>query len=79
MHSLDPTDIKLLQHLQQDGRISERQLAALVYRSPPVVVTVFPDDSKKYQSTDPLKTEPVKPGYLTPEVELIRYRVFDKA
>jgi DNA-binding Lrp family transcriptional regulator len=37
MHSLDPTDIKLLQHLQQDGRISERQLAARVYRSPPAV------------------------------------------
>jgi hypothetical protein len=34
MHRLDPTDIKLLQHLQHDGRISERQLAALVYRSP---------------------------------------------
>ncbi|MCR8556978.1 Lrp/AsnC family transcriptional regulator [Mucilaginibacter sp. BJC16-A38] len=37
MHTLDPTDVKLLQHLQQDGRISERQLAALVFKSPPAV------------------------------------------
>ena len=38
-----------------------------------VVVTVFADDNKKYLSTDLLKEEPVIPGYLTPEVELIGF------
>lgn len=37
MQQLDPTDLKLLQHLQQNGRITEKQLAALVYRSAPAV------------------------------------------
>ncbi len=37
------------------------------------VVTVFPDDNKKYLSTDLLRNEPVKENYLTPEVELIGY------
>ena len=35
-----------------------------------VVVTVFPDSNKKYLSTDLLRNEPVKNGYLAPEVEL---------
>ncbi len=39
-----------------------------------VVVTVFPDDNKKYLSTDLLREEPVKPGYLSPEVELLDVR-----
>ena len=39
-----------------------------------VVVTVFPDDNKKYLSTDLLRDEPVKPGYLSPDVELVDYR-----
>lgn len=34
------------------------------------VVTVFVDDNKKYLSADYAKEEPVKPGYLAPEVEL---------
>ena len=37
------------------------------------VVTVFPDDNKKYLSTDLLREETVKDGYLTPEVELVSY------
>ena len=41
-----------------------------------VVTTVFPDDSKKYLSTDLLRDEPVKDGYLTPEVELDHYQAF---
>jgi cysteine synthase len=41
-----------------------------------VVTTVFPDDSKKYLSTDLLKEEPVKPGYLTPDIELIHYEAY---
>ena len=35
-----------------------------------VVVTVFPDDNKKYLTTDLLRDEPVKDGYLAPRVEL---------
>ncbi|MGE0128519.1 MAG: PLP-dependent cysteine synthase family protein [Blastocatellales bacterium] len=38
-----------------------------------VVVTVFPDDNKKYLSTDLLRNEPVKDQHLTPDVELISY------
>ncbi|HSB12631.1 MAG TPA: cysteine synthase family protein [Blastocatellia bacterium] len=41
-----------------------------------VVTTVFPDDSKKYLSTDLLKEEPVKSGYLTPDIELIDYEAY---
>jgi cysteine synthase A len=36
-----------------------------------VVVTVFPDDNKKYLSTDLLHEEPVRPEYLSSDVELI--------
>jgi cysteine synthase A len=41
-----------------------------------VVTTVFPDDNKKYLSTDLLREEPVKDGYLAPEVELLGYAAF---
>ena len=43
-----------------------------------VVVTVFSDDNKKYLSTDLLRTEAVKPGYLTPEVNLSSIRVLPR-
>jgi cysteine synthase len=36
-----------------------------------VVVTVFCDDNKKYLSTALLNEEPVKPGYLSPDIELL--------
>jgi cysteine synthase A len=35
-----------------------------------VVATVFSDDNKKYLTTDLMREEPVKPGYLTPGIEL---------
>jgi cysteine synthase A len=35
-----------------------------------VVATVFPDSSNKYLSTDLMREEPVRDGYLTPDVEL---------
>jgi cysteine synthase A len=35
-----------------------------------VVATVFPDDNKKYLSTDLLRDEPLKEGFLAPDVEL---------
>lgn len=38
-----------------------------------VVVTVFPDDNKKYLSTDLMKIEPVKDGFLATGVELTHY------
>ena len=38
-----------------------------------VVVTVFSDSNKKYLSTDLVKDEPVNDGYLSPEVESLRF------
>lgn len=38
-----------------------------------VVVTIFPDDNKKYLSTDLLKNEPIKNHYLSPDVELYSF------
>lgn len=35
------------------------------------IVTVFADDNKKYLSTDYTKTQPIKEGYITKDVELI--------
>lgn len=43
-----------------------------------VVVTVFADSNKKYLSTDLLKNEPVKDGFLAPDVELIGFRAFKR-
>ncbi len=42
------------------------------------VVTVFSDSNKKYLSTDLLKEEPVKAGYLSPDVELIDYKAIHR-
>jgi cysteine synthase A len=43
-----------------------------------VVATVFSDDNKKYLSTDLMKKEPVKPGFLSPQVELLSFRGFKR-
>ena len=43
------------------------------------VATIFCDDNKKYLSTDLLRTEPVKPGYYSPDIELICYEAFKRA
>ncbi len=43
-----------------------------------VVVTVFADDNKKYLSTDLLREEPIKPGFLSPEVQLDGFRAFKR-
>jgi cysteine synthase A len=43
-----------------------------------VVTTVFPDDNKKYLSTDLLREEPVEAGYLAPEIELLGYEAFKR-
>ncbi len=44
-----------------------------------VVVTIFCDDNKKYLSTDLLREEPPKGGYLSPEVELACYEAWPRA
>ena len=43
-----------------------------------VVATVFPDSNKKYLSTDLMRDEPVKPGFLTPDVTLHQFRVLPR-
>lgn len=43
-----------------------------------VVTTVFPDDNKKYISTDLLRQEPIRSNYLAPEVELLGYEAFKR-
>jgi cysteine synthase len=43
-----------------------------------VVVTVFPDDNKKYLSTDLLREEPAREGYLAPEIELLGLETFQR-
>lgn len=37
------------------------------------VVTIFSDSNKKYLSTDLMKVEPVKDGYLSPDTEFLNY------
>ena len=43
-----------------------------------VVVTVFPDDNKKYLSTDLLREEGGKEGFLSPDVVLLGFRAFKR-
>ena len=43
-----------------------------------VVATVFPDDNKKYLSTDLLRDEPVKPDYLSPHIKLSAFRALSR-
>ncbi|MDP3386282.1 MAG: cysteine synthase family protein [Eubacteriales bacterium] len=38
------------------------------------VVTVFSDDNKKYLSTDLMREEPVKDGFLSTDIELLSFR-----
>jgi cysteine synthase A len=44
-----------------------------------VVVTVFADDNKKYLSTDLMKTEPAKDGFLSPDIELKGFQAYKRA
>jgi len=43
-----------------------------------VVATIFSDDNKKYLSTDLLKEEPVNPGFLSTDVELLGFCAFKR-
>jgi cysteine synthase A len=42
------------------------------------VVTLLCDSNKKYLSTDLLREEPVRPGYLAPELEWLSYQPIDR-
>jgi cysteine synthase A len=42
------------------------------------VVTVFPDSNKKYISTDLMGEEPVKEGFLSPDIELLGFHAFKR-
>ncbi len=43
-----------------------------------VVVTVFPDSNKKYLSTNLMDVEPVKTGFMAPDVSLESFRAFKR-
>jgi cysteine synthase A len=43
-----------------------------------VVTTVFPDDNKKYLSTDLFRDEPMLNDYLTPEIEFLGYEAIKR-
>ncbi|SPF36649.1 Cysteine synthase [Candidatus Sulfotelmatobacter kueseliae] len=43
-----------------------------------IVVTVFPDDNKKYLTTDLLRDEPVRDGFLSPQIKLTAIRVLPR-
>ncbi len=43
-----------------------------------VVVTVFPDDNKKYLSTDLLRREPPRKDFLAPQVHLMEFDTFKR-
>ena len=42
------------------------------------VVTIFCDSNKKYLSTDLMREEPIKPEYLTPDIELLDYDAINR-
>jgi len=44
-----------------------------------VIVTVFPDDNKKYLSTDLRREEPVRDDYLSQQIELTGISTFQRA
>ena len=43
-----------------------------------VVVTIFPDDNKKYLSTDLLKEEPIKDDFLSKDIDLLNFQAFKR-
>src|SRR5690606_14514969 len=43
-----------------------------------IIVTVFADDNKKYLSTDLVREERARDGYLTPEVRLFGYQTIGR-
>lgn len=43
-----------------------------------IVATVFPDSNKKYLSTDLLRREQLRNGYLSPDIELTDFRAYKR-
>jgi cysteine synthase A len=43
-----------------------------------VVVTIFPDDNKKYLSTDLMREEPVRDGFLSPQIKLLEVYAYKR-
>lgn len=43
-----------------------------------IVVTVFPDDNKRYLSTDLVRAEPRRPGFVSTDIELFGYQTIDR-
>ena len=43
-----------------------------------VVVTVFPDSNKKYLTTDLVREEPVREGYVSADVELLAFEALPR-
>ena len=43
-----------------------------------IVATIFSDDSKKYLSTDLLREEPLKKGFISPQIELLSVKAFKR-
>lgn len=43
-----------------------------------VVVTVFPDSNKKYLTTDLVREEPVRDGYMSPDVEFLGFEALPR-
>ncbi len=41
-----------------------------------IVVTILPDSNKKYLSTDLLREEPIKPGFMSPDIRLTSAEAF---
>jgi cysteine synthase A len=46
--------------------------------TPDAVITVFPDSVKKYLTTDLVNREPLKEGYLSPDIRLINFEPLSK-
>ncbi|RZK68938.1 MAG: PLP-dependent cysteine synthase family protein, partial [Pedobacter sp.] len=42
------------------------------------IVTIFSDSNKKYLSTDLMREEPIKEGYITPDTDFIDYQAFSR-
>src|SRR5262249_61904030 len=47
-------------------------------RASATVVTIFPDSNKKYLSTDLMREEPIRQGYLSPDIELKGFTTFNR-
>ena len=43
-----------------------------------VVATVFADDNKKYLSTDLLRTEPIKDGFYSPDIKILKIEAYKR-